>query len=84
MTAKQFINDWIHENPESCAGLAYAVLLAYCLDRDGETSEEFINVKKRPDSRDVDRTIVDAIRKTTFSSDVNNQEFLWAGFTGQP
>ena len=84
MTAKQFINDWIHANPESCAVLAREVLLAYCIDHDVETSKEFINVEKRPDSRDVDKTIVEAISKTSFLSDVTNQAFLWVGFTGQP
>ena len=58
--------------------------MAYCVDRDMDTSKMFINLEKHPDLRDVDRTIVNAIRKSSFKREVEMNQSLWAGFTAEP
>jgi hypothetical protein len=84
MTANQFIEDWMTRNPDDCARLARAALRAYCLDRDMDTSKAFINLEKQPDLQDVDRVIINAIRKTTFMKEAERSRFLWTGCSGMP
>jgi hypothetical protein len=82
MTANEFIENWLACNPEDCQRLARAAIQIYCLDRDWESSEPFINLEKRPDLKDVDRAITNAINETSFIQEAENTESTWSHCVG--
>lgn len=66
MTANEFIDSWVAQNPEECRRLARVAIQSYFLDENLDTSDPLINIEKQPDLKDVDRVIVRAIIGTSF------------------